>query len=66
VYLVDELANALEIGDNLGVNVDKGNDEGVSFWLILCAMSLHKVTKTFIDNWGTSFEDGDDVIGGKY
>jgi hypothetical protein len=59
-----KLADALEIGDNLGVNVDKGNDEGVSFWLILCTMPLHKVTKVFIDDWGTSFENGDDVVGG--
>jgi hypothetical protein len=27
---------------------------------------LHKVTKAFTDNWGTSFEEGDDVVGGIY
>jgi len=62
--LGDELAIALEIGDNLTINIEEGNDEGVSFWLILCIKPLHKVTKAFTDNWGTSFEEGDDVVGG--
>jgi hypothetical protein len=64
--LGDELATTLEIGDNLVVNAKEGNDEGVSFWLIMCTKPLWKVTKAFTNGWGTSFEEGDDVIGGIY
>jgi hypothetical protein len=63
--LGDELATALEIGDNLAVNTKEGND-GVYFSLILCTEPLRKVTKAFTDGWGTSFEEGDDVVRGIY
>jgi hypothetical protein len=64
--LGNELATTLKIGDNLVVNVKEGNDEGVSFWLIMCTEPLCKVTKAFTNGWGISFEEGDDVIGGIY
>jgi hypothetical protein len=62
--LGDELVTALEIGDNLAVNIKEGND-GVSFLLILCIEPLRKVTKAFTNGWGTSFEE-DDVVGNTY
>jgi hypothetical protein len=31
-----KLIIVLEIGDNPIVNVEEGNDEGASFWLIMC------------------------------
>ncbi len=43
----DELANVLEIGDNLAVNVEDGNLEGMAFYLILCTKALHKVKEAF-------------------
>ncbi len=62
----DELANVLEIGDNLAINVEDGNLEGVVFYLILCTKALHKVKESFIDNWRTSFDVDDDVVAGFY
>jgi hypothetical protein len=62
----DELNVVLEIRDNLAVNVEDGNDEGASFWLIMCIEPLHKVKVVFTYQWGTSFEEGDDVVGGIY
>ncbi len=61
-----KLIIVLEIGDNPIVNVEEGNDEGASFWLIMCTDPLHKVRNFFIDQWGTKFEEGDDVVGGIY
>jgi hypothetical protein len=58
----DELVNVLEVGDNLTFNVEDGNLEGVSFYLILCTKALHKVQKAFNDHWRTSFDEGDDVV----
>jgi hypothetical protein len=34
----------------------------MSFYLILYTKALHKVQKAFIDHWGTSFDEGDDVV----
>ncbi len=39
----DELASALEIGDNLTINAEDGSFESASFQLIMCTKSLHKV-----------------------
>jgi hypothetical protein len=65
-YACDELGATLEVGDNFIVNAKEGNDEGASFWLILCIEPLHKVKAPFIDNWGSSYEEGDDVVEGLY
>jgi hypothetical protein len=63
----DELVVVLEVSDNVTVNVKDRNDEGVSFWLVLCTKPLHKVRTPFIDKWGiSSYEEGVDVIGGLY
>jgi hypothetical protein len=62
--LGDELVTALEIGDNLAINIKEGND-GVSFLLILCIEPLRKVAKAFTNGRGTSFEE-DDVVGSIY
>ncbi len=62
----DELATILKVNDNFIVNVEEGNDEGVTFWVILCTKPLHKVKASFIDNWGSSYEVSDDVVGGLY
>jgi len=62
----DELVVVLEVGDNFIVIAEEWNDEGASFWLILCTKPLHKVKTPFIDNWGNSYEEGDDVVGGLY
>jgi hypothetical protein len=40
----DEL-DALDIGDNLVVNVIEDNDEGATFWLILCINPLKSFYK---------------------
>jgi hypothetical protein len=56
----------LEVGDNLAINAKDGNIEGVYFYLILCTKTFHKVWKNFIDHWGTSFDEGDDVVVGFY
>jgi hypothetical protein len=32
----------------------------------MCIKPLHKVKDAFIDQWGISFEEGDDVVGGIY
>ncbi len=39
----DELVIILEVSDNVTVNAKEGNDEGASFWSILCTKPLHKV-----------------------
>jgi hypothetical protein len=62
----DELAVILEVDDNFTINVEEGNDEGVTFWVILCIEPLHKVKESFINNWGSSYEEGDDVVGSLY
>jgi hypothetical protein len=62
----DELPGVLEVGDNLTINATNGNTEGVSFDLILCTKTFHKVRKTFTNHWGTSFDEGDDVVAGTY
>jgi hypothetical protein len=41
-----ELAIVLELGDNRAINVEEGNDEWASFWLIMCSDPLHKVLQT--------------------
>jgi len=56
----------LEVGDNFIINAKEGNDEDASFWLIMCIKPLHKVKALFIDNWGNSYEEGDDVVKGLY
>jgi len=61
-FVGDELANVLEICDNLVVNVKDGNRKGVAFHLILCTKAFHKVKEAFTDNWGTSFDVVDDVV----
>jgi hypothetical protein len=60
------LAIILKVNDNFIVNVEEGNDDGVTFWVILCTKPLHKVKASFIDNWGSSYEVSDDVVGGLY
>ncbi len=65
-YVGDELAAVLEVGDNFIINAEEGNDEDVSFWLIMCTKPLHKVKAPFIDNWENSYEEGDDVVKGLY
>jgi len=47
----DELTVVLGVGDNFRVNAKERNDEGVTFWVILCIEPLHKVKVPFIDNW---------------
>ncbi len=61
-FVGDELANVLEICDNLVVNVKDGNRKGVAFHLILYTKAFHKVKEAFTDNWGTSFDVVDDVV----
>ncbi len=56
----------LKVGDNLAINVEDGNTECVSLYLILCTKTFHKVRKTFTNHWGTSFDEGDDVVVGFY
>jgi hypothetical protein len=56
----------LEVGDNLAINAKDGNIEGLSFYLILCTKTFHKVRKAFRDHWGTSFDESDDVVAGFY
>jgi len=65
-HVSDELAIVLEVGDNFTVNAKERNDEGASFWLILCTKPLHKVKAPFINNWGNIYEEGDDVVEGLY
>ncbi len=63
----DDLVVVLEVNDNVIINAKEGNDEGASFWLILCTKPLHKVKTPFIDKWGiNSYEEGANVIGGLY
>jgi hypothetical protein len=47
----DELVVVLEVNDNAIFNAKEGNDEGASFWLILCIKPLHKVRTPFINKW---------------
>ncbi len=63
-YSIDgnALTTTLEIGDNFGVNVEIGNLEGVDFWVVCCIKPMHTIRKEFIDEWGTSFAIGDDVV----
>ncbi len=42
-YVGDEFTNILKIGHNLTINDEDGNVEGVSFYVILCTKTLHKV-----------------------
>ncbi len=49
-YGGDDLGAALEVGDNFTFNANERNDEGTSFWLILCIEPLLKVKAPFIDN----------------
>ncbi len=65
-YGGDDLGAALEVGDNFTFNANERNDEGTSFWLILCIEPLLKVKAPFIDNQGSSYEEGDDVVKGLY
>ncbi len=63
----DELVVVLEVNDNVIVSAKEGNDEGVSFWLILCVKPLHKIRTPFIDKWGIShYEEGANVIRSLY
>jgi hypothetical protein len=41
-----ELAVVLDLGDNMAINVEEGNDEGASFWLIMCTDPFHKILQT--------------------
>jgi len=63
----DELVVILEVNDNVVVSAKEGNDEGLSFWLILCTKPLHNIRTPFINKWGISnYEEGANVIRGLY
>ncbi len=62
----DELAMTLDLGDNFIVNAKVDNNENVDLWIICCTKHLNKVKKTFKCEWGIEFEEGDDVVAGKY
>jgi len=61
-----DLATTLEIRDNFAINAKEGNIEGQDFWLIFCTKSLHTIKKPFKCKWGIKFEEGDEVVAGKY
>lgn len=54
-YVGDVLVGLLEVGDNLAINVEKGNFEGLFFYLIRCTKAIHKVREAFTNHWDTSF-----------
>jgi hypothetical protein len=60
------LASCLELGDNSAVNVEKGNSEGVNFYLVLSMQVVHIVEKDFTCQWGTEFKVRDVVVTRKY
>lgn len=62
----EHLAATLDIADNFVVNAAQGNDEGVDFWVVICTKPLHTLKEAFTDKWGTSFDEGDEVVAGKY
>jgi hypothetical protein len=49
-HVGDELVVVLKVNDNFTFNAEEGNDEGVTFWVILCIEPLHKVKESFINN----------------
>ena len=60
------LTATLDVGDIFAVNAAAGNDKGKDFWIIICTKVLHTVKAPFTDKWGTSFNEGDEVVAGKY
>ncbi len=61
-----DLVTTLEIRDNFAINAKEGNIEGQDSWLIFCTKSLHTIKKPFKCKWGIKFEEGDEVVAGKY
>jgi hypothetical protein len=56
----------LEVGDNFVVNVEEGNNKGANFWLVCCVKPLHRSKQPYKCRWGINFDEGDDVVVGKY
>jgi hypothetical protein len=50
------------IGDNIAVPYESRN--GKHFWLLFCDKPKHMMTKTFIDAYINTYDEGDSVIQG--
>ena len=63
----DDLALGLEVGDNLCVRAESGNEEGVKFYALQCTKVLHSVASNMgPDAYNQTVERGSDIVCGLY
>jgi hypothetical protein len=63
----EALAATLEVGDHFAVIIEKGNNEGSIFWILICEEPLHVVEEERkIDSWGQVVFQGEHIVIGKY
>jgi hypothetical protein len=46
--------------------VEKGNSEGQEVWIVCCTKPLHKLNNPLKCKWGLNYNEGDEVVVGKY
>jgi hypothetical protein len=56
------MENDLVVGDNVVVVCESSTNEHL--WLLLCDKPVHIVKESITDDWGQTWYEGDNVIGG--
>ncbi|MCO5571940.1 hypothetical protein L7F22_025691 [Adiantum nelumboides] len=62
----EELADMLEVGDNLAVLKSPTNIDNEDYYIVLCNEAKRVLSKKVKDGWGNVFNIGDAVVHGIY
>ncbi len=58
------IVGEVDVGDNIAIPCESGNGE--QFLLLFCGKTKHIVIETFIDDYKSTYYEGDDVICGHW
>lgn len=60
----ETIVESISIGDNVAIPCD--NDVGKVLWLLFCDKAKHIVKDNFVDSYGNTYYEGDEVIQNYY